>query len=179
MYLAVSPRRKWIAWWLKVWIWIQGVLVNICVRYSLLAYSYMEMGFIVNIKWSDIQNLLCRVSNTCVHAFSAAQLCSTLCDATDCSLSGSSVHGIFPARILEWIAISSSRGSPQLRDQTHVSCTTRWIFHCWATGETLSNIWRVINKLAVINSQVRKVLCLECARKGPPVWPLVSFINCP
>ena len=40
-----------------------------------------------------------------------AQSCPTLCDLMDCSLSGSSVHGIFQARVLEWIAISFSRGS--------------------------------------------------------------------
>ena len=41
----------------------------------------------------------------------AAQLCPTLCDPTDCSLPGSSVHGISQARMLEWVAISSSRGT--------------------------------------------------------------------
>ena len=45
-----------------------------------------------------------------------AQLCMTLCDPMDCSLPGSSVHGIFQARILEWVAISFSRRSPQARD---------------------------------------------------------------
>ena len=40
-----------------------------------------------------------------------AQSCPTLCDPMDCSLSGSSVHGIFQARVLEWIAISFSGGS--------------------------------------------------------------------
>ena len=49
------------------------------------------------------------------------QLCPTLCDPMDCSLPDSSVHGIFQARVLEWIAISSSRGSSQPRDQTQVS----------------------------------------------------------
>ena len=43
--------------------------------------------------------------------FSVAQLCPTLYDSTDCSPSGSSVHGIFPAKILEWVAISYSRVS--------------------------------------------------------------------
>ena len=42
----------------------------------------------------------------------------SLCDPLDCSLPGSSVHGILLARILEWVAISSSRGSSQPRDQT-------------------------------------------------------------
>ena len=45
-------------------------------------------------------------------------LCLTQCDAMDCSLSGSSVHGILQARILVWTAISFSRGSSQARDQT-------------------------------------------------------------
>ena len=63
-----------------------------------------------------------------------AQSCLTLCDPVDCNLLGFSVHGILQARILEWIAISFSRGSSWPRDQTRVSriggrrfslCTTR------------------------------------------------------
>ena len=45
-----------------------------------------------------------------------AQSCPTLCDPMDCSPPGSSVHRIFQTRILEWVAISSSRGSSQSRD---------------------------------------------------------------
>ena len=51
-----------------------------------------------------------------------AQLCPTLCNPTDGSFPGSSVHAILPARILEWVAIPFSRGSSQLRDWTWVSC---------------------------------------------------------
>ena len=47
-----------------------------------------------------------------------------LCNTMDCSPPGSSVRGIFQARILEWVAISSSRGSSQPRDQTWVSCVS-------------------------------------------------------
>ena len=47
--------------------------------------------------------------------------CLWLCDTIDCSLPGSSVHGISQARILQWVAISFSRGSSQPRDQTQVS----------------------------------------------------------
>ena len=54
---------------------------------------------------------------------SVAQLCPTLCNPMDCSPAGSSVHEIFQARILEWVAISFSRGSSQPRDRTWVSCT--------------------------------------------------------
>ena len=50
-----------------------------------------------------------------------AQSCPTLCNPMDCSPPGSSVHGIFQARILEWVAISFSRGSSQPRDRTQVS----------------------------------------------------------
>ena len=49
------------------------------------------------------------------------QLCLTLCDPMDCSLSGSSVHGILQAGILEWVAMPSSRGSSPPRYQTCVS----------------------------------------------------------
>ena len=51
-----------------------------------------------------------------------AQLCPVLCDPMDCSLPGSSVHGIFQARVLEWGAIAFSTGSSQPRDRTRVSC---------------------------------------------------------
>ena len=52
---------------------------------------------------------------------SVAQSCLTLCDLMGCSPPGSSVHGYSPARILEWVAMPSSRGSSQPRDQTQVS----------------------------------------------------------
>ena len=51
------------------------------------------------------------------------QSCLTLCDPMDCSLPGSSVHGILQARVLEWVAVPSSKGSSR-RDGTQVSCTT-------------------------------------------------------
>ena len=50
-----------------------------------------------------------------------SQSCSTLCDPMDHSLPGSSVHGILQARILEWVAMLSSMGSFQPRNQTQVS----------------------------------------------------------
>ena len=48
----------------------------------------------------------------CLHIVLAAQLCSTLCDPMDCGLPGSSVHGILQAKILEWVAMHSSRNFP-------------------------------------------------------------------
>ena len=70
-----------------------------------------------NMKWSEV-----------------AQSCPTLCDPMDCSLPGSSVHGIFQASVLEWVAISFSRGSSWLRDWIRVSCiVSRRPFTVWAT----------------------------------------------
>ena len=63
------------------------------------------------------------------------QLCPTLCNPMDRSLPGSYIHGIFQARILEWVAISFSRGSFQPRDQTQVSCTVGRLFTIWTTRE--------------------------------------------
>ena len=68
------------------------------------------------------------------------QLCLNLCNPRDCSLPGSSVHGILQARILEWVAMPSSRGSSQPRDRTHVSyvsCIGRWVF-------TTSVMWEAL-----------------------------------
>ena len=67
-----------------------------------------------------------------VHA-KLLQSCVTLCDPMDCRLPpGSSVYGILQARILEWVAISSSRGPSQPRDSTCaacVSCIGKWVLY--------------------------------------------------
>ena len=89
--------------------------------------------------------LLCRKSpsiigqngcdNTPVLLCLLAQSCLTLCDPMNCSPPGSSVHGILQARTLEWVAMPSSRGPPQTRDQTQVSHTAGGFFTNWATRE--------------------------------------------
>ena len=63
------------------------------------------------------------------------------CDPMDCSPPGFSV---LQARILEWVAISFSRGSSQPRDRTYVSCIGRWILYQWATREAHSeHLWGI------------------------------------
>ena len=74
-------------------------------------------------------------SNTCGCCCSVTQSCLSLCDPIDCSLPGSSVHEIFQARVLEWAAISFSRGSSQPRDGTWVSHIAGRHFTVWATRE--------------------------------------------
>ena len=64
-----------------------------------------------------------------------AQSCSTLCNPMDSSQPGSSVHGIFHERILEWAAMSFSRESSQPKDRTQLSCIVRRRFAIWAAGD--------------------------------------------
>ena len=59
----------------------------------------------------------------------------TLCDPMDCSLSGFSVHGIFQARVLEWMAISFFRGSSRHRNRTRVSLIAGRCFTVRVTRE--------------------------------------------
>ena len=68
----------------------------------------------------------------------AAQSCLTLYDPMDCSLPGSSVHGILQARILEWVVIPFSRGSSQPRNWTWVPCIAGRFFTIWATRQAQS-----------------------------------------
>ena len=92
--------------------------------------------------------LLCAIpfltmrAECCMHAKSL-QWCPTLCDPMDCSLSGFSVHGILQARIPEWNALPSSRGSSQPRDQTwvsYVSCIGRRVlYHKCHLGSPISD----------------------------------------
>ena len=74
---------------------------------------------------------ICVCVCVCV-ALSRVQL---FCDPMNCSLPGSSVHGIFQARILEWVAISFSRRFSRARDQTQGSCIGKQILYHWATWE--------------------------------------------
>ena len=72
------------------------------------------------------------------------QSCPTLCDPMDYGPLGSSVHGLLQAKILEWVAISSSRGSFQSRDWTHIFCIFclgRQILYHWVTwGFSLTEV---------------------------------------
>ena len=83
--------------------------------------------------WNTHEWDLCLYSDSEV-----AQSCPTLCDPMDCSLPDFSVHGIFQARVLEWVAISFSRESSQPRDRTQVSCIVGRRFTLWARKPELS-----------------------------------------
>ena len=96
---------------------------SLCESQSVSSWTYYELISVLE-PWFPLKEECC----CCLVAKSRP----TLCDPIDCSLPGSSVHGISQARILEWVAISFSRGTSRLRDWTHIS---RQILYHWATRE--------------------------------------------
>ena len=103
------------------------------------------LGHLDKIRWGpSITTSICKdnpVSGYMLFECSVAQPCLTLCDPLDCSPPGSSVHGILQARILEWVAMLSSRGSSRHKDQTrvfHVSWIAGRFFTHWATWQAPS-----------------------------------------
>ena len=96
-------------------------------------------------------------------------VCPTLCDPMDCSLLGSSVHGIFQARVLEWAAISFSRGSSWPRDRAQVSCIAGRRFTIWATREALD--FNSVQFTSVAQSCPPLCDPMNCSTPGLPVHP--------
>ena len=86
----------------------------------------------------------------------------TLCDPKDCSLPASSVHGILHARILEWVAMLSSKGSSQPRDQTPVSHIAGGFFTSWATKEAQEILEWVTYPFSRGTSQSRNPTRVSC-----------------
>ena len=84
----------------------------------------------------------------CILMHTHAQLRPTLCNAMDCYQLDPSVHGILQVRILEWVAISSSRGSSWPRDWTQASCVScmgrQILYHC--------GTWEALRLCAPLNS---------------------------
>ena len=115
-------------------------------------WNYSVLGFFRYIKL-DLIVMLCFIHSESVFMTfenEVTRSCSTLCNPMDCSPLGSFVHGIFQARILEWIAISFSRGSSQPRDLTQICCIAGRLFTIWATREPML-IWNLKNNLFSIS----------------------------
>ena len=79
----------------------------------------------------------------CVWVHTHAQLCLALCNPMDCSPLASSVHVIFQARILKWVAIPFSRGSSRPKDRTQVSCIAGKFF---TVCEVCNIVQKAVNK---------------------------------
>ena len=97
------------------------------------------------------------------------QSCPTLCNPMDYSLPGSYIHGIFQARVLEWVAISFSRGYSWPRDWTQVSRIAGRGFTIWATREVpLINmvIMMIEQDISSINPDRVEIKQLAKVKKG-------------
>ena len=102
----------------------------------------------------------------CMHACLVTQSFATLCDPMDWSLPGSSVHEILQERILEWAAISPSKGSSQPRNWTHNSCifcTAGRILYTEPPGKPCLVHTRFLIKLKCLEDRFRSwfYLCLQ------------------
>ena len=95
-----------------------------------------------------------------------AQSCPTLCNPVDCSPPGSSVHGIFQARVLEWVAISFSKSNYRKKEsEVTQSCLTLcYPMDCSLPGSSIHGIFqaRVLEQLAISFSSNHVYLCKMC-----------------
>ena len=112
-----------------------------------------------------------------------AQSHTTLCDPIDYSLPGSSVHGILQARILQWVAISFSKGSSQPRDWSCISCgfCINWQIYLfinhWATLEALQNFWEILwATVVVLVAQLCLTLC-DPMYYSPPGFSVLGNLH--
>ena len=108
----------------------QGTLLNVMGQ-SGWEGSLGENGYMYMCDWVPLLstwNYHNIVNQLCVLRGKLLQSCPTLCDPMDRSPTGSSVHGILQARILEWVAMPSSRGSSQSRDWICESCIAGGFF---------------------------------------------------
>ena len=99
-----------------------------------------------------------------------------LCDPMDCSAPGSSVHGIFQGRILEWVAVSFSRASSSPRDWTWVSCVEGRFFNNWATREVtkLCSMGTVLFLICFLESVLIAAVLDHLEFSGQTVnWPYI------
>ena len=113
-----------------------------------------------------------------------AQLCPTLWNPMVCNPPVSSVHGIFQARMLEWVAISFSEGSSWPRDRTHVSCIGRQIlwptqyFYCFESFAC--NCCSPYKDICICNLAYQSLwYCSVCVygRGHPPVVTMLKWRN--
>ena len=117
---------------------------------------------------------VCVCVSVCLHVLNCVQL---FCNPMDCNLLGSAVHGISQASILEWVAVSSSRGSSPPRDQTHLSCIFcigRQILYNWATWEA-HHLWIKANlkqktKQTKEKPQLSKIRILNTRPSSSKFW---------
>ena len=148
---GVAKRWTQLSGWTTATMTLRFVLIH-CLGYRVNAQKLLAISMILyrKIKQQQSQNTELYKKNLLCVLILLAQSCLTLCNPTDCSLPGSSIHGIFQARILEWVAVSFSMGSSQPRDWTQVSHIAGWFFTVWTTSKAPNFAKR---------SQIQGILC--------------------
>ena len=135
-------------WWIRIrglwklpdgWDWLRGKLSLVLMGRALLSkfliqFSVDGQGCVPSLLLG-LRSNYGGVNKGNEDKSEVAQSGPTLWDPMDCSLPCSSIQGIFQARVLEWVAISFSRGSSWPRNQTRVSCTIGRHFTLWAIRE--------------------------------------------
>ena len=122
---------------------------------------WLELAF--NVKYQQI-HFLCPSSSFCS--------CCWVAPSCLFATPGSSVHGILQARVLEWVAIPSSRGSSPPRDGTHISCISMCILYHWATRAA-----HLLLQLALsLAAQLCPALCdpVDCSPPGSSVHGILQ-----
>ena len=99
-------------------------------KISILQQHDLSIQLSTSQKFSDLLMILISSFYNVSMRAKSLQSCLTLCNPMDCSLTGSSVHGILQAGIQEWVAISFSSGSSWPRDRTSISCIAGSFLHC-------------------------------------------------
>ena len=103
------------------------------------------------------------------------QSCPILCDLVDCSLPGSSIHGVLQAIIPEWVAISFSRESSQPRDWTQVSLIAGRCLTLWATREAW---FHLLKSYFMSYTNISSFLCISAVSKyTATIYYLSSFLS--
>ena len=148
--LGVNSLRKGVRWPSRLWGSPPAPPCNKLRKFSSFPASRQPFYFLPSIpltSWPSwdmcvcVCVCVCACTRACLCMSTVTQSCPTLCNPVDYSLPGPSVHETFQAKILEWVAISYSKESSQLRDQTHVSCVScsgREIFFTTAPGSVIS-----------------------------------------
>ena len=145
---------------------------------NVLTFVYLYLQIVSQDGFSEVEILgqrcnlcsfytvLMKVKASVIHS------CLTLCDLKDGSPLDSSVHGILPARILEWVAVPFSTASSQPRDQTWVSCIAGGFFTLWATREAPQRLLKTHPILEVGSGS--KSRCSRRSSSSSPVHTGVS-----
>ena len=127
------------------------------------SFSLFFFMKVKNKKWSELYERIFTMERK--KESEVALSCLTLCDPTDRSLPGSSVHGIFQARVLEWVAIFFSRASSQPRDWTWVSYVAGRRLTIWATREA--------DIFSIIQDKRGRCQSFKSVRNPSPVVPVI------